>query len=97
MVQTIFKWPFYDVSDYDIIEEKLLHSERPYIDPRYFTDNNTFIERHMIEIMKMMWDDHPQNRPTMFDVVDFLSNVQHQVLDGKVNYPHITPIPRAQL
>ena len=51
----------------------------------------------MIDIMKMMWDDHPQNRPTMFDVVDFLSNVQHQVLDGKVNYPHITSIPRAQL
>ena len=73
------QWPFYDVTDYDEIRERFRHSERPHIDPRYFTDNHTFIERKMIEIMTLMWDNDPQNRPTIFEVADFLSNVKRQV------------------
>jgi hypothetical protein len=72
------QWPFFDVPNYNEIRERFNHSERPYIDPRYYTANNTFIERKMIEIMTLMWDDDPQKRPTIFEVVAFLSNVQRQ-------------------
>jgi predicted transcriptional regulator len=30
----------------------------------------------MIQIMKLMWEHDPQKRPSIFEVVDFLSEVQ---------------------
>lgn len=31
----------------------------------------------MIQIMKLMWERDPNERPSIFEVVNFLSDVQH--------------------
>jgi hypothetical protein len=44
-----------------------------------FQDSNTFIEREMVDIMERMWNRHPHDRPSIFEVLDFLLNVQAKV------------------
>jgi hypothetical protein len=68
------------MTDYTEIQEKILQLERPYIDPRYFSGNNdTFVERKLIEIMELMWEHDPKKRPTIFEVVDLLTDLRQQM------------------
>jgi hypothetical protein len=69
------------------IVNKITNSERSHIDKQYFGNNNTFIERKMIEIMELMWDHNPKDRPTIFEVIAFLTNVQDNFREQGIDTP----------
>jgi hypothetical protein len=76
---SFMQWPFHNITSHHEIQKRVLHSERPSVDSRYFTDNNTVIERNMIEIMNSMWDQNPQNRPTIFEAITRLTKIRAMV------------------
>jgi hypothetical protein len=68
------QWPFYEFSKYSDIQAKILKEERPYVDDRL--RNKGFVERNLVKLMERMWEHNPEDRPTIFQVVTFLSRVQ---------------------
>lgn len=80
------QWPFYELSKYEEIQAKVLDRERPYIDERL--RQRGYIERSLIEIMERMWKHKPKNRPSIFEVVAFLTHVQ-ETLNANVSRPDI--------
>ena len=69
-------WPFYDWSDYQYIQHKLLNRERTYVDPRWRT--RSFIEGKLVEIMERTWEHDPNSRISIFEVVDFLKETKRE-------------------
>lgn len=67
-------WPFYEDRPYEVVQHKILHHERPFIDERI--RHGTYIEHKLVEIMERMWAHKPEDRPTIFEVVDFLREVK---------------------
>jgi hypothetical protein len=67
-------WPFYEYSAYSVVQAKVLNATRPFVDDRY--RHRSFIESQMIEIMERMWEHDPANRPSIFEVIAFLTNVR---------------------
>ena len=70
-------WPFYEDKPYSAVQRKILQEERPYIDDRY--REGSYIEHKLVEIMERMWEFKPQDRPSIFEVVEFLHHVRHVV------------------
>ena len=63
-------WPFYEDEEYNEVIEKVVHHERPYVDERYRT--NSFIESRLVDIMETTWEHNPDDRPDIFEVVQYL-------------------------
>jgi hypothetical protein len=62
------------LSEYEPIQTEILRGERPYIDERF--RNRSYIERKLVEIMERMWEEKGEDRPSIFEVVAFLTEVK---------------------
>lgn len=69
-------WPFYNWTDYSIIQQKLLRKERTYVDPRWRT--RSFIEGKLVEVMEETWAHNPDERISIFEVIDFLKQTKRE-------------------
>lgn len=49
--------------------------KRPYIDERF--RNRNYVDGKLVEITERMWATNAKDRPTIFEVVDFLSEVKN--------------------
>jgi serine/threonine protein kinase len=63
-------WPFYGYTSYSAIQRKLLRHERAYIDPRY--SSRSYAESKLVEVMEQTWEFNPDDRISIFKVVDVL-------------------------
>lgn len=70
VIQLTGLWPFYDNEDDSVVQNKVSAGEQPYIDPRY--QNRSYEEQHLVEIMKQGWEHDPNNRISIFDLVQLL-------------------------
>lgn len=70
-------WPFYPWNSYDLIQTKLLHGERAFVDPRW--KKKGLIETRLVEIMERAWEHNPSDRVPIFEAIDFLKEVRNQV------------------
>lgn len=74
-------FPFYTEWDMHTIEDIISEGTRPYIDPRYKT--RSYIEGRLVEIMEQCWENLPENRVSIFDVVAHLQETQRGVEERK--------------
>jgi len=63
-------WVYPDDEDMEIMKNKILNGNLTYIDPRY--KNHSFAEGKLVEIVQQIWKMNPKERPSIFDVVQFL-------------------------
>jgi serine/threonine protein kinase len=70
-------WPFYEDKSYSVVQGKVMNATRPFVDDRY--RHRSFIEGQMVEIMERMWEHDPADRPSIFEVIAFLTNVRAKV------------------
>ncbi|GKY95066.1 hypothetical protein MPSEU_000470800 [Mayamaea pseudoterrestris] len=74
---------FYDESDVDVVQERVMAGELPYIDTRW--KKRSFAETQIIEIIERMWVYDPDERVDIFEVVAFLRNAWEET---QRNYMH---------
>jgi hypothetical protein len=65
---TVF--PFYNIQKVDKIKKKIKDGETAYIDPRF--KDRSFAEAKLVEIIPKMWVYDPDQRITIFNLVDVL-------------------------
>ena len=61
--------------------------ERTFLDPRYRTRSS--IETQLIAIMERTWEQEPEDRPDIFDVVKFLRNLKKEETDSTTTIQQI--------
>jgi len=71
--------PYYHKGSDDKAWKAITDGEYPYVDPRYRTRSN--IESRYVEIMEKTWDREPANRPTIFEVIEFLRETKARAAD----------------
>jgi len=62
--------PYYNKVNSKQAKKAVINGEEPYVDPRYRT--RSFIEGRLVEIMSRCWKYEPGDRPTAFEVVNYL-------------------------
>ncbi len=70
---------FYDVfgeDEYKVIKKKILNGEKTVIDPVYQT--RSYIEQSLVEIIEKCWTFDPNERPSIFEIIDDLKKIQNQ-------------------
>jgi len=65
-------WIFYDDNDEKLMHSKVASGEIAFIDPRYKT--RSYAEKKLVEIMEKCWKFDPDERPEIFEVVQYLRN-----------------------
>ena len=68
--------PFYD-EDYDKVKDRIKKGEKAYIDPRY--KERSVAEAKLVEIIDRCHEFKPDDRPSIFEVVEFLRTALNQV------------------
>ena len=63
-------WVFYDNEDDEVVQEKIVAGETPYIDKRYRT--RSYAEGRLVEIMESCWIMDPGKRVDVFEIIAFL-------------------------
>jgi hypothetical protein len=63
-------WPFYDEFSHSTLRKRVMKGEWPYVDPRYRT--RSYIENRLVEVMEKTWAYYPQDRASIFEVVQHL-------------------------
>ena len=63
-------WVYPDDEDMEVMNTKILSGNLTYIDPRY--KQRSFAEGKLVEIVERIWKFNPTERPSIFDVVQFL-------------------------
>jgi hypothetical protein len=69
--------PFWDEEDWDRIKERVKMGEKAPIDPRY--RQRSLAESKLVEVIDWCHEFDPQNRPSIFDVVQFLRNATEEL------------------
>lgn len=62
--------PFYDIEDYDIVQEKIKDGEKAYIDPQWA--ERSLAERRLGEIIAKCHTYEADDRPSVFEIVSLL-------------------------
>lgn len=62
--------PFYDSQSTEEVQERIMHGDTPAIDSRY--RKRSFVEGKLVEIIERCWAYEPDDRPTIFEIVEFL-------------------------
>jgi serine/threonine protein kinase len=73
-------WVFYDEHDDDKVKRRIKNGETAYIDPRY---KEGLAEAKIAEIIERCHAFKPDDRPSIFEVVDFLRKALTEVLTEK--------------
>eukprot|EP00980_Cylindrotheca_fusiformis_P012565 scaffold3084_cov144-Cylindrotheca_fusiformis.AAC.13 len=63
-------WIFYENDDDDVIHTKLIDGKTAYIDPRY--KKRSYAEQQLVKLIKQCWKYNPEDRPSIFELVDQL-------------------------
>jgi hypothetical protein len=63
-------WVYPEDPETKVIKKKMANSEWSYIDPRY--KKSSFEEGILLETVERIWKLDPAERPSIFDVVQFL-------------------------
>jgi hypothetical protein len=92
-------WPFYDEQFHKVpdeeIQDGIMHGKRPYVNPR-FRNGRTYIESKLVEIMEKCWKQYREDRPLVFEVVQFLKEVkQNATRLGELHPSNFITIPEA--
>jgi hypothetical protein len=69
-------WPFYDAASTKIVQKEVKRGSKPYVDRRYRA--RSFYEYKLVELMEWCWIHDSQERATIFQVVDFLTRLNHE-------------------
>lgn len=64
-------WPFYDHDDDTYVQNEIIEGKKAFIDDRYRT--RSYGEGKMVELIEMCWRFQPEDRPSIFEVVHFLT------------------------
>lgn len=67
---------FYDVADYPEIKEKILDGKKTEIDPGY--RSRSYIEGKLVEIIEKCWTENPDERPSIFEIVNDLRQIKKE-------------------
>lgn len=68
---------FYDEHETEKVQDRVRHGEKAYIDPR-FTEKS-LAEAKLVEIITRCHQYHPADRPSIFEVVTFLTDALKEV------------------
>ena len=71
-------WVFYENEDDEVVQKKIMDGETAFIDERYRT--RSYIEGRMVEIIERCWDYKPEERATIFEVVEYLRETKETFL-----------------
>jgi serine/threonine protein kinase len=75
--------PFWEEGeDWDKVKERVKRGDKAPIDPRY--KERSFAESKLVEVIDWCHEFDPQNRPSVFDVVQFLQDAMTE-LDGSAS------------
>ena len=69
---------FYDESEVEEVQRRVMVGETPYIDPRW--RERSFAEGKLIEVMQKMWTYNPDERIDIFEVIAFLRDALDETL-----------------
>lgn len=75
-------WPFYDVESTQVAQERVKSGIKPYIDPRYQKEKS-LAEAKLAEIIDRCYSHKPEDRPSIFDIVEFLRDALKQIRESK--------------
>jgi len=70
---------FHDVQDYGEIQYKIAMGEKAYIDPRF--KERSLAEARLVEIIEKCHEYYEEDRPSIFEVVEFLWEAIEDVYD----------------
>lgn len=70
-------WPFYENEDDTFVQSKLLAGNTSFIDERY--QSRSYGEEKMVQLIDMCWKYKPEDRPDIFEIVEFLRIVYEKV------------------
>ena len=74
-------WVFYDEDDYSEVQKRVKKGEKPYIDPRY--TEKSLADAKLVEIIDRCFAFRPEDRPSIFEVVEFLRDAIQEVTDSR--------------
>jgi serine/threonine protein kinase len=69
--------PFYDEEDEDNVKTRVKKGEKAYIDPRF--KERSLAEAKLVEIIDLCHEYNPEDRPSIFEVVEFLRAAMAEV------------------
>ena len=65
-------WVYYYDNDDGEMQRRIRHGQVSYIDPRY--RDRSFGEAFLVRLLEICWFYNPQDRPSIFDVIELLQN-----------------------
>lgn len=69
-------WPFYDMSDDEVIAMKIVNGSRSFIDPRW--KEQGYIENKLVSLLKKCWRAHADDRIDIFEAVRRLREIKKE-------------------
>lgn len=80
--------PFYNELEVEVVQQKVVNGEKPYIDPRY--RSRSFAEGKLVEIIERCWTYDADERPDIFEIARLLKaayelDKHHQTDNGEMN------------
>jgi Protein kinase domain len=69
-------YPFYDITSHTRIRRLVTRGAKPFVDDRYRT--RSFIEGELVKIMEECWRFQPEDRPNIFEIVQYLRETIQQ-------------------
>jgi len=69
-------WNFYENEDDQVVQEKIIGNEIPFIDERY--RSRSIEEKALVNVMQYCWKYNPKKRPTIFEVIRMLRYAQRE-------------------
>ena len=70
-------WPFYDEDKTKVAQARVKSGVKPFIDPRYLKEKS-LAEAKLAEIIDRCYAHKPEDRPSIFEVVEFLRDALKQ-------------------
>lgn len=70
--------PFYDTEEDSVVQNRVKNGLKAFIDPRYFKERS-LAEAKLAEIINRCYAYKPEDRPSVFEVVEFLRDALKQV------------------
>jgi hypothetical protein len=75
--------PFHEIGDYQEVGRRVGDGEKAYIDPRY--KERSLAEAKLVEIIEKCHEYWPEDRPSIFEVINFLWDAIEEVHHAMMN------------
>ena len=70
--------PFYDTEEDSVVQNRVKNGLKAFIDPRYFKERS-LAEAKLAEIINRCYAYKPEDRPSVFEVVEFLRDALKEI------------------